>query len=153
MRADATYACETFEQAEETEVTPPQEEVKPPEAKPIEPGSMKELYTFVPADKVSEPFKELAKTWPKWESLTHSPPIVDNEVHFNYDGDYGSERVLVESGRATIIPDDGSPAVTIGPGDAMHLHYGFRCVWKIHEPMVQAYGYYDAEGEGIAEHE
>ena len=66
---------------------------------------------------LSSPFSELAHTWPTWESETHQPPIVDNKVRIVYDGDYGSERVLISSGRATIIPDDGSPTITVGPGD------------------------------------
>ena len=64
-------------------------------------------------------FRELAKTWPVWESATHMPPLIDDKVRFRYDGDYGSERILVVSGRATVIPDDGSPPVTIGPGDSI----------------------------------
>ena len=29
-------------------------------------------------------------------------------IHIDYDGEYGSERVLIISGRATVVPDDGS---------------------------------------------
>ena len=125
----------------------------PQEAKPVVPGSMKNLYTYVPAAMVQPDFRDLAKTWPQWESATHEPPLVDGKVHFTYDGDYGSERVLVSSGRATIIPDDGSPSVTIGPGDSVYLHYGFACTWHVLEPMVQSYGYFDKDGVEIAENE
>ena len=120
---------------------------------PIVPGSMKDLYTFVPAAMVPADFRELSKTWPTWESATHTPAIVDDKVKFKYDGDYGSERVLVASGKATIIPDDGSPPVTISKGDAVYLHYGFSCTWHILEPMVQNYGYFDKDGVEIAENE
>ena len=139
--------------AEEPKVDEPAEPPPPPEPKPIVPGSMRELYNMVPAALVEAEFSELAKTWPTWESATHTPAIVDNKVHFTYDGDYGSERVLVSSGRATIIPDDSSPPITIGPGDAVHLHYGFSCTWHVLEPMVQSYGYFDKEGAEIAENE
>ena len=120
---------------------------------PQPPGSMRNLYTFVPASIVTPDFRELAKSWPVWESATHQPPLVDDKVRFRYDGDYGSERILVVSGRATVIPDDGSPPVTIGPGDSLHLHYGFSCVWHIHEAMAQHYGYFDTSGNEIAENE
>jgi hypothetical protein len=123
------------------------------EPKPIVPGSMKNLYTFVPAAMVEPGFRELAKTWPTWDSATHQPPLVDDQVHFKYDGDYGSERVLVASGRANIVPDDGSPTVTIGPGDAVYLHHGFSCTWNVLEAMVQNYGYFDKDGVEIAENE
>ena len=134
---------------EKVEEEAPKVEEPPKEKPPPAPGSMKDLYTFVPAESVEPDFIELAKTWPKWESATHQPPLVDNKVHFNYDGDYGSERILVASGRATIIPDDGSPEVTIGPGDSVHLHYGFQCTWHVLEPMVQSYGYFDAGVGGL----
>jgi hypothetical protein len=114
---------------------------------------MKHLYTYVPAAMVETSFKELASTWPTWESATHQPPIQDDKVHIKYDGDYGSERVLISSGRATLIPDDGSPSITVGPGDAVYLHYGFSCTWQILEPIVQIYGYFDKDGVEIAENE
>ena len=74
-----------------------------------------------------------------------------NKVRFVYNGDYGSERVLIASGRATIHPDDGSPTVTVGPGDSMHFHWGFSCVWEILEPIIQNYGYFDPSGNELAE--
>ena len=81
------------------------------------------------------------------------PPLVDNKVHIKYDGDYGSERVLVTKGKGTIIPDDGSPTVTLCAGDAAYLHKGFSCTWHVLEPMVQSYGYFDADGAEIMEDE
>ena len=111
------------------------------------------LYQHVPADKVPAPFKELAKDWPTWDSNDADPPLVDGKVHFNYDGDYGSERVLVVHGKATITPDDGSPTVDVGEGDAVYLHKGFSCTWTIHEPLVQHYGYFGADGKEIKQTE
>ena len=133
-----------------TEPAPP-----PVPQEPIVPGSMKSLYTHVPAAVVDQHFKDLASTWPTWESATHrdlqGAPIQGNKVRFVYNGDYGSERVLIASGRATIHPDDGSPTVTVGPGDSMHFHWGFSCVWEILEPIIQNYGYFDPSGNELAE--
>ena len=50
-------------------------------------------------------FHQLAMTWPTWESFTHTPPPLEGKVHFRYDGAYDSERVLITSGSATIVPD------------------------------------------------
>ena len=37
-------------------------------------------------------------------------------IHIDYDGEYGSERVLIVSGRATVTPDDTkSPSFGVGP--------------------------------------
>ena len=53
-------------------------------------------------------------------------------IHIDYDSDYGSERVFIVSGRATVIPDDGSPSFTVAPGDAIYfycwlpLHLAYR---------------------------
>ena len=67
-----------------------------------------------------------------------------------YDGEYGSERVLIVSGRATVVPDDGSPSFTVGTGDAVYFMYGFRCTWRILEsPLVHRYGYFGADGKEI----
>jgi hypothetical protein len=111
------------------------------------------LYQHVPADKVPAAFKELAKDWPTWDSNDADPPLVDGKVHFNYDGDYGSERVLVINGKATITPDDGSPAIDVGEGDAVYLFKGFSCTWTILEPLVQHYGYFGADGKEIKQTE
>lgn len=60
-------------------------------------------------------------------------------IHIDYDGDY----VLIVSGSATVIPDDGTPSFTVGPGDAVYFMSGFRCTWRIDEaPLVQRYGYF-----------
>lgn len=113
---------------------------------------MRNLYTFVPAAMVDQDFRELANSWPTWESSNHQPPLVNSRVHFEYNGDYGSERVLIASGCAHIIPDDGSDTIIVRAGDAIYLHYKFSCVWHVLEPMVQHYGYFDKNGEEIAKH-
>ena len=59
----------------------------------------------VPAAEVRPYFVKLAKSWPTWESYTHEPPITNGEVHFSYDGEYSSERVLILSGSGTLVPD------------------------------------------------
>ena len=48
-----------------------------------------------------------------WDSVQDG---VGDTIHIDYDGEYGSERVLIVSGRATVVPDDGSPSFTVGPG-------------------------------------
>jgi len=74
---------------------------------------------------------------------------VENKFHFDYDGDYGSERVLITTGNATLTPDDGSPAVEVAVGDAVHLSFGFGATWTVHTPMETAYGYFDKDGKEI----
>ena len=57
----------------------------------------------------------------------------EEAFHIDYDGDYGSERVLIVSGRATVIPDDGTPSFTIvGAGDAVYFMRGFRPMHLAH---------------------
>ena len=111
------------------------------------------LYQHVPADKVPAAFKELAKDWPVWDSKDADPPLVDGKVHFKYDGDYASERVLIVSGKATITPDDGSDPVEVGAGDAVYLHHGLAATWTVHESIVQHYGYFGEDGKEIKQTE
>lgn len=47
-----------------------------------------------------------------WDSAQEG---VGDTIHIDYDGDYGSERVLIVSGRATITPGDGSPSFSNCP--------------------------------------
>ena len=39
-----------------------------------------------------------------WDSVQEG---AGDTIHIDYDGEYGSERVLIVSGRATVVPDDG----------------------------------------------
>ena len=97
----------------------------------------------IPADAVTDEFKALAAEWPTWDSDEAEPPLdPDGKVHFDYNWEYDSERVLVVQGSATLTPDDGSPPVTIGAGDSVHCHFGSGCTCTIHERIVQAYGYF-----------
>ena len=96
------------------------------------------LYQHVRAESVSPRIKALAACWQVWNS--------------EQEGDCGSERVLVVSGRATVIPNDGSPSFNVGPGDAVYFMCGFQCTWRIHEaPLVQRYGYFGFDGKEIKE--
>ena len=82
-----------------------------------------------------------------WDSVQEG---VGDTIHIDYDGEYGSERVLIVSGRATVVPDDGSPSFTVRPGDVVYFMHGFRCTWRILEaPLVQRYGYFGADGKEI----
>ena len=101
------------------------------------------LYQHVRSDSVPPRIKALAAGWQVWDFAQEGS---DDTIHIDYDGDYGSERVLIVSGRATVVPDDGTPSFNVGPGDAVYFMRGFRCTWHIHEtPLVQRYGYF---GEG-----
>ena len=87
--------------------------------------------------------KTMAAAWQVWDSVQDG---VGDTIHIDYDGEYGSERVLIVSGRATVVPDDGSPSFTVGTGDAVYFMHGFRCTWRILEsPLVQRYGYFGAD--------
>ena len=111
---------------------------------------MDKLITFVPAAEVTESFKETARTWPVWDSRQHpqSPPK-SGKFHFDYNGDYETERIYIVSGKAIIKPDDGSPLLNIGAGDQVFFHKGLKCSWEVTEPMLKHYAYFSAEGEEV----
>ena len=75
-----------------------------------------ELKTLLPhsisqhvlADSVAPRIKTLAADWQVWE-------FSEGATDIEYDGDYGSERVWIVSGRATIEPEDGSPSFNVSP--------------------------------------
>ena len=46
--------------------------------------------------------KAMASAWQVWDSVQDG---VGGTIHIDYDGEYGSERVLIVSGRATVVPD------------------------------------------------
>ena len=68
------------------------------------------LYQHVLADSVAPRIKTLAADWEVFEFALGA-------THIEYDGEYGSERVWIVSGRATIEPNDGSPSFNVGPLD------------------------------------
>ena len=91
--------------------------------------NMSTLYQHLRSELVPPRMKTMAAAWQVWDSVQDG---VGDTIHIDYDGEYGSERVLIVSGRATVVPDDGSPSFTVGTGDAVHFMYGFRCTWRIH---------------------
>ena len=117
----------------------------------LEQASMKNmstpLYQHVRSDSVPPRIEALAAGWQVWDFAQEGS---GDTIHIDYDGDYGSERVLIVSGRATVIPDDGTPSFNVGPGDAVYFMRGFRCTWHIHEtPFEQRYGYFGLDGKEI----
>ena len=82
------------------------------------------LYQHVRSDSVPPRIKALAAGWQVWDFAQEGS---GDTIHIDYDGDYGSERVLIVSGRATVIPDDGTPSFNVGPGDAVYFIY----VWLL----------------------
>jgi len=115
---------------------------------------MNTLITHVPAADVTDEFKTLAKTWPLWESKTHpQKPPKSGKFHFDYNGDYDTERVLITKGSATLTPDDGSEEVKIGAGDSVYFHKGFACMWHVTTPMAKHYAYCGEDGEELKDEE
>ena len=109
--------------------------------------NMSTLFQHLRAELVPPRVRTLAAAWQVWDSAQEG---AGDTIHIDYDGDYGSERVFIVSGRATVIPDDGSPSFAVGPGDAVYFMHGFRCTWRILEsPLVQHYGYFGADGKEI----
>ena len=109
--------------------------------------NMSTLYQHLRSELVPPRVKTMAAAWQLWDSVQDG---VGDTIHIDYDGEYGSERVLIVSGRATVVPDDGSPSFTVAPGDVVYFMYGFRCTWRILEsPLVQRYGYFGADGKEI----
>ena len=88
--------------------------------------NMSTLYQHLRAELVPPRVKMLAAAWQVWDSAQEGAGYT---IHIDYDGDYGSERVFIVSGRATVIPDDGSASFAVGPGDAVYFMHGFRCTW------------------------
>ena len=72
---------------------------------------MKNMNTLVPtntypvrSELVPPRVKTMAAAWQVWDSAQEG---VGDTIHIDYDGEDGSERVLIVSGRATVVPDDG----------------------------------------------
>ena len=61
------------------------------------------------ADSVAPRIETLAADWQGWK-------FAESATHIEYDGEYGSERVWIVSGRATIEPNDGSPSLRVVDG-------------------------------------
>ena len=144
-------------EAPELELPKPPAREPAPTAAPAAPPAlvppMGHLIKYFPSIGVTAEFRELAATWPLWESDEHPhEPPGSNRFHIAYHGDYDSERVLIMAGRATLTPDDGSPAYTVCAGDAVYFHKGFSCTWAVTEaPIQQHYGYFADDGKEIKE--
>jgi len=109
---------------------------------------MEKLITHTPASDVLPDFVSNASDWPLWDSDDHpQEPPGSGKFPFNYNGNYASERVLIVSGSATLVPDDGSRNYDLEAGDSVFFHHGFACGWTIHERMKKRYQYFDADGE------
>jgi len=112
--------------------------------------TMAKLITHVAAADVTDSFRDTALTWPLWDSRTHpQTPAKSGKFHFDYNGDYATERVLVMSGKATLEPDDGSEKITIAKGDQVFFHKGFACQWNVTEPMTKHYAYFGEDGQEV----
>lgn len=111
-------------------------------------ASAHELCTVTNAADVEDEFKELAKSWPLWDSKTHpQKPKNSGKFRFDYNGSYHSERVLIVSGAATLKPTDGSEAIEIKAGDRVIFWHGFSCDWTVTARMTKRYAYYGENGE------
>jgi uncharacterized cupin superfamily protein len=91
---------------------------------------MDKLITVIPPDKVTDEYKKEAVKWGKWDSKNRK------KFPFNYTAE---ERVLILEGSAEITPDDGSAVITIGKGDQVTFHKGFKCKWNVTKRMKKHY--------------
>ena len=72
--------------------------------------NMSTLYQHLRSELVPPRVKTMAAAWQVWDSVQDG---VGDTIHIEYDGEYGSERVLIVSGRATVVPDEEMMAVTL----------------------------------------
>ena len=61
---------------------------------------MSTLYQHLRSELVPPRVKTMAAEWQVWDSAQEG---VGDTIHIDYDGEYGSERVLIVSGRATVV--------------------------------------------------
>jgi uncharacterized cupin superfamily protein len=91
---------------------------------------MDKLITITPANEVTDAYKKEAKQWAKWDSKNQK------SFPYNYSAD---ELVLILDGSAELTPADGSAVITIGKGEAVTFHKGFKCKWKVTKRMKKHY--------------
>lgn len=129
----------------------PRSTVRPPSSAGMD--EVPSLITIIRAVDVTAEYKKIAAAWPLWDSKTHpQKPKGSGKFPFDYNGDYATERVLITKGLATLTPAAGlGPPVSIGCGDAVYFHKGFKCNWKVHERMEKHYAYYGEDGEPMPE--
>jgi len=107
------------------------------------------LITVIPSFEVPQSFKCQTSGWKKWRSRDqHQDPPGSGKFYWEA-MDYFEERILVECGRATVTPNDGSPAVTFGEGDVVIFRKGLTCTWQIHQPMEWRHCSFDRNGEEL----
>ena len=63
--------------------------------------NMSTLYQHLRSELVPPRVKTMAAAWQVWDSAQEG---AGDTIHIDYDGEYGSERVFIVSGRATVIP-------------------------------------------------
>ena len=83
----------------------------PPAEFSVARGPMQDLYQRVPEKSVTKTFQEMAEQWPTCESASTNLAVQHSKVHFEYD--FGSKRVLIAQGCATLASDDGAPPTKI----------------------------------------
>ena len=98
------------------------------------------LATIIPASEVTDEYREKAVKWGVWDSKGEPK----KKFPYAYPKE---ERVLIISGKATLTPDGGEPPFTIGAGDAVTFHAGFKCKWHVLEPMQKHFQLFEADGE------
>ena len=62
--------------------------------------NMSTLYQHLRSELVPPRVKSLAAAWQVWDSAQEK---AGDTILIDYDGEYGSERVLIVSGRATVV--------------------------------------------------
>ena len=99
---------------------------------------MDKLITIVAPENVTDEYKTEAKSWTKWDSKKRK------KFPYNYTAE---ERILILEGSAELTPDDGSAVVTIGKGEQVTIHKGFKCKWKVTKRMKKYYTVIAEDGE------
>jgi len=51
------------------------------------------------------------------------------------------EACYIVDGKATVTPNDGRKAVTIGSGDYVVFPAGMECVWEVHEDIKKHFNF------------
>lgn len=84
----------------------------------------------VEVHKPSEQEEQKCKSWPTWSCDT-------SEFDWDYDQ---TETCLILEGKVTVTdrPESGE-SVSFGPGDMVVFPRGFKCVWKVTEPVRKHY--------------
>ena len=77
--------------------------------------------TVIP--EVSDTLRAEATGWPVWDSEKHpQSPAGSGRFRYKYSNE---ERILILTGSATLIPEDGTSPVTLGAGEFVTFSAGF----------------------------